>query len=160
MQISQKVKEQLKQPLGELHIDFKRIKELSQNHRIISIGDVCTLGLLVMGIRPHLAVFDHKFMRMPLETESIEILKRYFKDPKKYSNPAGTISDEISRDAKKLIEEGGSILIDGEEDLTALIFILNADENDIIVYGQPKQGIVIVNPDKKIKEKINKLLSA
>lgn len=159
MEISEQVKKSLKKPLGELQADFREIKRLSTGHRIISIGDICTLGILAMGIRPHLAVFDYRYMRNDLDPGLISILKFHFKNPKKYQNKAGTLSDEIIRDAKGLIEEGGAVLIEGEEDLTALAFIKSAGEKDIIIYGQPEKGIVIVVPGKEIKKKIDELLS-
>ena len=57
--VPESIIKQLKRPLGKLHRNFKEIKVLSADHHIISVGDVCTLGLLGMGIIPHLAVFDH-----------------------------------------------------------------------------------------------------
>ncbi len=160
MDIPEEVRKQLKQPLGELHADFRRIRELSAKHRIIAIGDICTLALLGMGIIPHLAVFDHRYMRKRLEPEMIGILEMHYREPKEYSNPPGTISEKILEDAKGLIEQGGGVLIDGEEDLTALAFIRSADASDIIVYGQPDKGLVIVFPDKGIKEKIRRWLAS
>jgi hypothetical protein len=154
MHIPEQVRNELKKPLGSLHTDFKEIKELSLTHRIISVGDVCTLGLLAMGIRPHLAVFDHLFMRRRLEPGMIRILESHFKNPKKYKNSPGTLSKSILSDAAKLLEEGGAVLIDGEEDLTALAFIMAAGTRDVIVYGQPDEGMVVVKPNKALKKKV------
>ena len=158
MKISEKTRQALKQPLGKLKIDLRKVKELSKSHRIISVGDICTLALLAVGIKPHLAVFDYKAMRKEIDESLIGILKLNYRDPKKYENKAGTLSDRIINDAPKLIEEGGGVLIDGEDDLTALAFIQAAKDDDIIVYGQPNEGIVIVLPDKKTKEKVSFLL--
>ena len=158
--LPQKVINQLKKPLGKLYKDFREIRKLSKNHRIIAVGDVCTLGLLAMGIKPHLAVFDFRLMRQDLGPEIQGILRLYFKNPKKYKNPAGTISERIVVDAADLIENGGAVLIDGEEDLTALAFILKAGNKDVVVYGQPHLGIVIVKPDKKLKKKVENWLAA
>lgn len=160
MQIPPSIREELKKPLGEIHRNFLVIKKLSLNHRIISVGDVCTLGLLAEGIRPHLAVFDHISMRNKLDEDKIKILDFHFPDQKKYKNPAGTISEKLLADAPKLIKVGGGILIEGEEDLTALAFVRSADSEDIIVYGQPNLGMVVVTPNKKIKKKIEKWLLA
>jgi uncharacterized protein (UPF0218 family) len=155
---SQQIKNQLKKPLGKLHADFKEVKKLSHNHRIISVGDVCTLSLLAIGIRPHLAVFDYLFMRQDLDPGMIKILEFYFKKPKKYKNPPGTLSSQILADAPILLSKGGGVLIDGEEDLTALAFIINATGRDVIIYGQPGKGIVIVKPGAKIKRKVEKII--
>jgi uncharacterized protein (UPF0218 family) len=160
MDIPEKTRKELKRPLGELHLDFRRIRELSSGKKVISIGDVCTLGLLAMGIRPHLAVFDHKYMRHELAPEFTRILDSNYPEPVRISNPAGTLSEEILENAEKLMETGGAVLIDGEEDLTALAFIKNATDDYVIVYGQPNEGMVVVIPDNKIKKKIEKWLAS
>ncbi len=154
------VKEQLKKPLGRLQTDFRLVKKLSRKRRVIAVGDVCTLSLLAMGIRPHLAVFDHLFMRHRLDPGMVRILALHFPRQKRYRNPAGTLSERLLRDAGRLIQEGGAVLIDGEEDLTALAFIRAAGEEDVVVYGQPHSGMVVVVPDKRIKKKIDGWLSA
>lgn len=160
MRIPGQIKKELKRPLGRVVKDFSMIKILSRNHRIISVGDICTLGLLAVGIKPHLAVFDYRFMRQGLDSGIIEILAAHFSKPKRYRNPAGTLSKEIIQDAAKLIADGGGVLIEGEEDITALAFIMAADANDIVIYGQPHKGLVIVKPDEKIKRKIRSWLAS
>ena len=160
VRISEEIKDKLKKPLGKLQRDFKGIRRLSRTHRIIAVGDVCTLGLLAMGIKPHLAVFDYLFMRHRLDPGMIRILELHFKKPKKYKNAPGTLSERLSSDAVGLISEGGAVLIDGEEDLTALAFILGAGKTDIVIYGQPNEGMVLVRPDIKLKKKIEGWLSA
>ncbi len=154
------IKKQLKRPLGKLHKDFRVLRKLSHTRRIISVGDVCTLSLLAMGIRPHLAVFDYRFMRRKLDSGMINILKLNFKKPKRYRNPPGTLSEKILADARRLIDKGGSVLIEGEEDLTALAFIASASRSDIVVYGQPGKGLVVVEPNKKIKDRIGRWLAS
>ncbi|MBI5047105.1 DUF359 domain-containing protein [Candidatus Micrarchaeota archaeon] len=57
-----------------------------------------------------------------------------------------------------MLERGGGVLVDGEEDLTALAFILHAKAHDIVVYGQPHKGMVIVKPDKKLKDRVSEWL--
>jgi uncharacterized protein (UPF0218 family) len=158
--IPEKVKAALKKPLGRLQKDYSGIGALSRGHRLISVGDVCTLGLLSIGIIPHLAVFDHLFMRHDLEPERKMILARRFANPARYENPPGTLSDRIIADAPMLIEKGGAVLIEGEEDLTALAFIRSAGKSDIVIYGQPGEGIVVVRPDEKLKKRIDGWLSA
>ncbi|MEW6035430.1 MAG: DUF359 domain-containing protein [Candidatus Micrarchaeota archaeon] len=160
MRIPERIRSELKKPLGALHRDFREIRRLSRTHRVISVGDVCTLGLLAMGIKPHLAVFDHLFMRHRLDPGMVRILELHFRKPRRYRNPPGTISRKILDDAAGLLSHGGAVLIDGEEDLTALAFILAAQEGDVVIYGQPGQGMVVVKPDEKIKKKVRGWLSA
>jgi len=160
VKIPGRIREELRKPLGQVQKDFRKIKELSRNHRVIVVGDVCTLGLLAAGIRPYLAVYDHRFMRQRLDSGMVSILAVHFKNPKKYDNPAGTLSERIVKDAPKLLKEGGAVLIRGEEDLTALAFILAAGPRDLVVYGQPHEGLVLVKPNGKIKKKIKGWLAS
>ncbi len=154
------VREALKRPLGVLLGDIGAVREAAGGRRIISVGDVCTLGLLERGITPHLAVFDHLFMRRELTPGMKRALDSQFRNPARYRNPPGTLSDELLRDAPALIGKGGAVLIDGEEDLTALAFILAAGPGEIVVYGQPNEGVVLVGHDEKLKSKIRGWLSA
>jgi len=159
MKIPQKVKDELKEPLGKVYDDYKEVVRLSRTKKIVSVGDVCTLGLLQIGIMPHLAIFDYKSMRKKLDIRHMEVLKRYFPKAARLKNPAGTISDFLIKNSKRLLKQGGGILIDGEEDLTALAFIENAGPKFILIYGQPNEGLVIVKMDDKTKKKVSGLLS-
>jgi hypothetical protein len=68
-------------------------------------------------------------------------------------NPQGTITEEAIAAIRDALEsdEHFHILVDGEEDLLALIAVLFAPEKSLIVYGQPYTGIVVVEvtPEKK-----------
>ncbi len=161
VKISEEVKNELKKPIGELFKDandFKKLIAREHFRRIISIGDVCTATLLSLGIRPHLAVFDYHSKRTDVDNTTLDILKKAYKSMMRYENPAGTVSDTLINDAEALMEKGGAIFIDGEEDLTALAFIQKAGENDLVLYGQPGEGMVVVRPTKEIKRKIGRWL--
>jgi len=157
--ISEEVKLRLKKPLGRLYPDYSFLEEL-KGKRLISIGDASTLALLDHGIIPHLAVFDFRIKRKKISERQKEKLLSPFTIVRKYKNPKGTVSGRLLKNAKKLIREGGAVLIDGEEDLLALAFILNSSENDAVVYGQPDEGMVLVLPDSEIKNKIRKMLAS
>ena len=158
--IPEKIKEKLKAPLGALEEDPKRIAGICSGKRVIAVGDICVLKMLDLGIVPHLAVFDFISKRAPLDEKLKAKLAARYPDPAVYQNPQGTISDRIIHDAKDLVGKGGAILIEGEEDLTALAFILGAKDGDIVAYGQPDAGLVLVAVDNKIKNKIRRLLSS
>ncbi len=157
--VPENMRKLLKKPLGKLCLTYEKIKDMSKNFRIISVGDVCTLALLAIGIRPHLAVFDYKIMRKHAKKSHINILKFSFKNINKLKNKPGTVSDYLLKNAKKLIRDGGAIFVDGEEDLTALAFIKNADKKTIVIYGQPHEGVVIVTHDKRTKKLVNNILN-
>ncbi len=158
MILSQARIKKLKQPLGKTHVSLARIKQLSKTHRIIAVGDICVLGLLGIGIRPHIAVFDYKYMRKELPDIMVNVLKREFKHMVTVTNKAGSVSDTLMKRSRELIKKGGAIRIKGEEDLAALPFIRDAEKDMVVVYGQPHEGIVVVHPTKKLKEFAEKML--
>ena len=155
--VSEEVRSKLRKPLGKL---YRRFPPLLHECRVIAIGDVVTLRMIWQGITPHLAVFDYRSMRKPVSGADEKTLRSRFKKPRRYRNRAGTVSGRILKDAGRLISGGGAVRIEGEEDLTALAFILKADENDAVVYGQPGKGIVVVRPNKKLKKKIRGWLAS
>lgn len=158
MEITDETKNELKKPLGRLYSDITRASNSLLNKRVISIGDICSTNLISQKIIPHLCIFDFKTKREEIDIELRKILINNYPNPHEYINPAGTISEKIIADASTLLQNGGGIKIKGEEDITALAFILVANKNDRIVYGQPNEGIVVVRPTKKLKEKIKKWL--
>ena len=155
--IPEETRKVLRKPLGALFKSIADIKGL-ESRRIISVGDICTISLIKAGFRPHLAVFDFRHMRSDLGKEEKEFLMREYPDPKKYRNPAGFLSDEIMKDAPALLRQGGAVLIKGEEDLTAVAFILAAGQGDVVVYGQPDEGVVVVRPDETLKRKVKEIV--
>ncbi|HIH22877.1 TPA: DUF359 domain-containing protein [Candidatus Micrarchaeota archaeon] len=158
-EISEQRKEELKKPMGRI-ITYSELQFVIGRYRIVSVGDICTLELIAHGIKPFVAVFDFKYMRKPLETEKVKILKEQFKTPIHVTNAAGTISKMSVSAAKKLLksEKGGAILIDGEDDLVALPFIAFADSNTAIIYGQPNEGMVFVPPESGAEKKATEIL--
>ncbi len=155
MIIPERIKKQLRKPLGKVHKDISFLKRTKK--RIISIGDESTANILSLGIKPHLAVFDLKIMRKKVSKKIRELFLSSFRRIKRYKNKKGTLSEKLLRDSPYLLRDGGAIFIDGEEDLTAIAFMLKGGKRDIIVYGQPRRGMVIVEP-KKVKVKIKKIL--
>lgn len=154
MFVSEEIKEKLKKPLGKIQNNFLTLQKLSKTHKIIAVGDICTICLLASSIKPHLAIFDFKSERKEVSDEFKNTLKLHFPNPKKYKNDPGTLSAKVLKDSSKLIKNGGGVLIDGEEDLTALAFIDAADKKIVLIYGQPKKGMVLVYPEK-VKKKVH-----
>jgi len=133
---SEKVIAELRHPLGALVKRIGDLDAISVDGRIISVGDICTISMLEAGRKPHLAVFDFKSMRSPLPPSKKRILAEQYPEPERMNNPKGTLSREILEAAPTSLKKGGALLIEGEEDLTALAFILAAGKDDIIVYGR------------------------
>ena len=78
------------------------------------------------------------------------------------NNPQGTITQEAISAVKAALEknEHTHIVVNGEEDLLALIAVLYAPENAVVVYGQPHEGIVVVKVTSDRKEQAKQFLNA
>ena len=78
-------------------------------------------------------------------------------------NTKGTISKEAYLTIKKILveKEQAIIFIDGEEDLLALPLFAMAPKGSVVLYGQPLEGIVLVNiteeKQNQAKDLMNKI---
>jgi uncharacterized protein (UPF0218 family) len=147
IKISEELRKKLKKPLGKLvkNRDLKKFfKSLRQKKlKIIAVGDVTGKKLIEAGISPDLWIYDGKEMRKKVKWE-IPLPTHYAK------NPRGKITESLQKAIDDAIKTKNSrVFVDGEEDLSALYCLLKF--NALILYGQPKKGIVAVYPSKKPK---------
>jgi uncharacterized protein (UPF0218 family) len=146
----------LKEPFGmlirgtfsETMSKLEIVVEREKPPKIISVGDTVSRNLHEHRMNPQLSITDNKCMRKRIQP-------RIF--PKKsvihVKNPPGTITEEAKTAIQEALESDRQvhIIVDGEEDLLALIAVLYAPEESLVVYGQPHEGIVVVKatPEKK-----------
>ena len=150
LRLPKSLRKELKKPLGQLHKSIDLIETLLQDHLseerlIISIGDATTKNLINLDIYPQLCIVDNKIEREPVKHNLNHTNNILYVD-----NPAGTITDElvdICIDSIKNAASNNPIIIEveGEEDLAVLPCILNAPKDTFILYGQPKEGVVLVD---------------
>jgi uncharacterized protein (UPF0218 family) len=125
--------------------------------KIITVGDVVSRNLHEHNIIPQLAVIDNICMRKKVDP-------RVFPDKKliHVKNPKGTITEEAIiavQDALKNNKQT-QILVEGEEDMLTLIAVAFAPVNSFVVYGQPKEGIVLIKVTPMKKTEANQILEA
>jgi hypothetical protein len=84
-------------------------------------------------------------------------------------NPPGTITKDLWETIDRAISSSKNskknflIVVEGEEDLAVLPSIILAPKNTVLMYGQPNQGLVVVEVEKlkkKAEELINKFEEA
>lgn len=156
LKLPKSLRKELKKPLGDLHKSIDLIenplqKQLSEDKLIIGIGDVTTRNLVDLNLQPQICIVDNKIERHPVKhtlnhTDNIKYV----------DNPAGTLTEELNQLIIDSINTATSdepviIVVDGEEDLAVLPCILNAPKDTLILYGQPKEGVVLV----KVNEAYN-----
>lgn len=152
---------------GELQKPFGKVVECSQvaellgkeKRRVIAIGDSVSELLIKGGISPVLIIWDGKTKRAALSDEHTSALCTYAKAVT-VRNPPATITREAwDAVSKALKSKRTSLFVKGEEDLLVIPAILNAEEGDVVVYGQPDEGAILIVVDRKIKALFQDILS-
>ncbi len=163
--LTPRLRASLKEPLGELirgeiPRPYLRIKdELERAPFIITVGDVVTENVLRLGIKPSVAIYDHRTKRQEynpnINDDAVLMTVR---------NPAGTITKDLLNAIRKgfeLAKQGRRVYIsvNGEEDLAAIPAVIYAPVGSVVLYGQPDEGVVLIRVTPECKLKCGKLMS-
>ncbi|MEM3373017.1 MAG: DUF359 domain-containing protein [Candidatus Anstonellales archaeon] len=162
LKLPENLRNELKKPFGNVFLTdseiMKYFKSLDKSRRIFAVGDSTILKLLELDISFYLCVFDFKTLRQEISFEEKEKIISKVKNVLEFQNPAGMLNRSLLEyliaviyNAKNDTKNG--IKINGEEDLVALPIIALMQKNDIVCYGQPSVGLVIVEYSQKIKQK-------
>lgn len=165
IRFSENEKEKLKRPIGKLfkgevpNTTIEVLKYISEKKpkKIIVVGDFSSRELKNAGLSADIYVVDGKIERKTVDEFRIDGAVTL-----KVRNPPGTISYEALRAIEKAFSLNRLVVIsvDGEEDLLTLAIIAYAPLNSIVIYGQPKEGIVVVEVTKEKKEEVNRIIES
>lgn len=141
----------LESQADKLHIE----KYLSEDSYVISIGDRTTEKMINFDLIPSLQIIDGLEKREKREPPKIENATELTVD-----NPAAEITSESISMIKKAftLETPVRLLVNGEEDLLVLPVCIYAPENAVVLYGQPNEGLVIVQITSEIRNRVQTLL--
>jgi GTP-dependent dephospho-CoA kinase len=154
--------QRLKEPFGRLlpgppaktMLALNSIISQTNPKRVVAVGDVVSRETLVAGITVNLRIIDHKSMRRPTTAFNLKISKTY-----RVKNPAGVITLEAWETIKQAMKDDEAlIVVEGEEDLLALPCIAESPSNSLVLYGQPSQGLVVVDTNPKVREEAGLIL--
>lgn len=149
----------LKEPFGTLvkdnEVSIELLTEiLKKAPKVIAVGDTTTEKLVGLGFVPDISVTDCKEKRV-IKTSKFE----YPVDKTiRLQNKPGELSEQVVLEVRKLILANAydvkiRMIIDGEEDLVALPFLMYSPNDWVICYGQPNEGLVIVKVSAESKKK-------
>ena len=157
--VTKPLRQILKKPFGKVLTGESLLAEI-ENKTIHAIGDSTLLFLLENKIAPKSAAYDFKCMRKDLSTDERGKISKGVLGMRQVSvkNPAGVITDDMGEEVGRAVREGGAIFVDGEEDLAALIAMAKAADGELILYGQPKKGVVLIVGSEKTRKRAEKLL--
>jgi uncharacterized protein (UPF0218 family) len=155
MNLTSSLRAELKKPLGMLTHDLTLI---NRDAVLITVGDEASKTLLEAGFKPKVVVYDGKTARKPVEVP--KIVGEYGTRSTEVANPAGTLQEGVFKVFREALEDDGltRVFVDGEEDLTALAAVNEAPSGSIVVYGQPGGGLVLIEVNEDIKEKVSKII--
>jgi len=155
---------ELKKPLGKLvrgdpkHV-MKVVRGYIKNSKLlVTVGDIVTENTIKHLYTPKLSIVDLRSLREP-RTLNLD-LTSYFNIWVNVENPPATLTDELI-DAIRwsyTIKQKVLIIVEGEEDLATLPAALEAPIGSIVAYGQPGEGVVIVEVVEALKRKIINIL--
>ncbi len=155
LRLSEEQRQLLKRPLGRLirgsQEDVMRELEVLVAERrgpLIVVGDV--VSSTVSRFKPERTVYvtDGRTLR-----ERTSEVKPDVDVVVKCRNDPGTISREAYEVIREAIGLGRRVhvVVDGEEDLLALAAVYLSPVGGIVVYGQPGEGVVVVEVSEEIK---------
>ena len=163
MNLPESLREELKIPLGVLLPDKETTKEniekfLTPDSYIITVGDRTTEKMIDFGLVPSLQIIDNLEKRTKRESPKLqENTTELFVD-----NPPAEItlqSIDLIKNAF-LSTSPVRIIVNGEEDLLVIPVCIYAPQNAVVFYGQPNEGLVIVNVTPEIRNKTQNLLDS
>ena len=137
----------LKKPFGRVYPDIHALLPGIRGRTVYAVGDVVTHNLVKEGISPQIAIIDGHTMREPCTRVPTLPFRRIVA-----RNPPGTISDDLIRAIRDAVEDPPALIfVEGEEDLAVLPLVLAAPPGVVILYGQPKEGVVLREVDGEAK---------
>ena len=163
MQLPDDLRDQLKNPLGNLISDNDPnkeniIKKISVESVIITVGDRTTENMLQLGLKPQIQIIDGLEKRSECAVPADDTINTNLS----CRNPPGEITEESMQTIQKAFscERPVRVIVKGEEDLIVLPACIFAPKNSVVMYGQPNEGLVIIRVTPEIKAKVQKILDS
>lgn len=163
VKLTRSLRGMLKEPFGELLAGsedevLKALTALESRlkpKKVICVGDAVSRLTLKSPIKVNLRIVDNKERRR--RVEPIDYGARHVF---KLHNPPGMIVEEAWIVVDQAFKTDESmVIVDGEEDLLALVVALEAPAGSLLLYGQPEAGVVAVKVDEELKRKVLGILS-
>ena len=162
--LTEELRSSLKHPLGkllpgsspEIYEEVAAAISSRKPPRVIFVGDVVAKNALARGIRRDVMIIDNKEKRTQIKTLDARARRTF-----RVRNDPGTIGSEALVAVGEAIESGDAIMIvEGEEDLLTLVAMASAPLGSFVIYGQPGEGLVLVEVDDSARKKACSLLES
>jgi uncharacterized protein (UPF0218 family) len=161
--LTEKLRAELQKPFGDLCSNASCAEKLRVYDKIVTVGDITTYNVVQAGIVPDVSIVDGITMRERVPNDicsaiSIDSCVIY-----KVDNPPSSISQQLRNAVSSSMEriarsERVRIVVNGEEDLAVIPAVVEAPLGAAVVYGQPKEGMVIIAITHERKERARQLM--
>jgi hypothetical protein len=154
--LTDELRDMLKRPFGQLMEGKAALEKAKARNkaRLVCVGDECSSFFLKNDAKPELIIYDFKVKRQPVGEEMKAALEAAPGKLVKVKNDAGTINTPMEGAVKRGLEgKLARILVDGEDDLAALVALMHAEDGTLIVYGQPDEGVVLTESREETRNK-------
>lgn len=164
MVMDEKLREKLAQPFGPVLEASQAIHRLFKDRPtlLIAVGDQTIYNLLSANHVPDIGIFDLRCQRKAVEEgmqEYILTAATLQGGAPKIHNPAGGITPAMEKAVTEAVRKGkGWLQIEGEDDLAALVAMAHAPDHAVVLYGQPKEGMVWAGISQKLRHEAQELL--
>ena len=148
-------------PLGQVFdakesagVGFRRLVE--EAPMLITVGDRVTETAGSLGRPPDIQVVDGLERRGRREPPNVAYIRLV-----EVKNPAGSLTEEAIAGMRKAFggKKPARVLVEGEEDLMAMLAIGMAPVSALVLYGQPGVGVVAVKVNGVSKSRNRALLA-
>lgn len=160
MKLSDDKRHLFKEPKGRLFQSLDEVLDYLNSidyKKVITVGDMVSASLLKSGIRPDMVIIDYVLERSGAGDERREIIEDYSVPFARVENPPAHISEALW-ETIRTAETPLKVIVEGEEDLATLPATLFAPNGSVVIYGQPGEGIVVIDVDEDKKKEFENML--
>jgi len=156
LKLDKSLRSRLKKPFGRLLKDVRDLE--TSSHMLICVGDRVSEEALNAGLRPKIIVYDGKVMREDVEIPSV--ILDYPGREVRVKNPPGSLTSEVFEVLEEALgsDSQSKIFVDGEEDMVSVAAVSLAPLGSTVIYGQPDEGLVVVEVNEDSKMKVEKIM--
>lgn len=153
------LRHELKEPFGSVYTDPERLLA-DAGRPIVAVGDVVTYHLREAGHDPHVAVVDGITKREAIPP-AVRAVVEEGEVRVDVENAPAELSRELLVALREAVDREANTLlaVDGEEDLATLPAVLVTPLGGSVVYGQPDEGMVLVDVTEESRTAMRELLA-
>lgn len=158
LELPDELRHELKEPFGSLYTDAETLLA-DAGDPLVAVGDIVTYHLIEAGRVPDVALVDERTKRVEVDDE-VKAAVSGFDRRIEVENPPATLTGALLSALSDGLQSPETVLVDvdGEEDLAALPAILAVPAGGTVVYGQPDEGMVLVEPDEATRNRVRSLV--